>query len=150
MAAAVVAMGEVYRARDTRLDRTVAVKVLAPELASDAEFRARFASEAKTISALNHPHICGLYDIGRDHGGVLPCGSHIERTAAKHSVCRFGAFNRALPDSVRLCFRTSHQRFSRRTGELTVPRCPPSGTHSLVVRTLGREPLPRHGTHGTE
>jgi len=60
-------MGEVYRARDTRLDRTVAVKVLAPELASDAEFRARFASEAKTISALNHPHICGLYDIGRDH-----------------------------------------------------------------------------------
>ena len=60
-------MGEVYRARDTRLDRKVAVKVLAPELASDAEFRARFASEAKTISALNHPHICGLYDIGRDH-----------------------------------------------------------------------------------
>ena len=57
-------MGEVYRARDTRLDRGVAVKVLAPELAGDAEFRARFAHEAKTISALNHPHICGLYDIG--------------------------------------------------------------------------------------
>ena len=60
-------MGEVYRARDTRLDRTVAVKVLAPELAGDAEFRARFAHEAKAISALNHPHICGLFDIGRDH-----------------------------------------------------------------------------------
>ena len=60
-------MGEVYQARDTRLDRTVAVKVLAPELASDAEFRARFAREAKAISALNHPHICGLYDIGREH-----------------------------------------------------------------------------------
>ena len=60
-------MGEVYRARDTRLDRSVAVKVLAPELASDAEFRARFAREAKAISALNHPHICGLYDIGREH-----------------------------------------------------------------------------------
>ena len=60
-------MGEVYRARDTRLDRSVAVKVLAPELATDAEFRARFAREAKAISALNHPHICGLYDIGREH-----------------------------------------------------------------------------------
>ena len=60
-------MGEVYRARDTRLDRSVAVKVLAPELATDADFRARFAREAKAISALNHAHICGLYDIGREH-----------------------------------------------------------------------------------
>jgi eukaryotic-like serine/threonine-protein kinase len=59
-------MGEVYQARDTRLDRKVAVKVLAPELASDAEFRARFEREAKAISSLNHPHICGLYDIGRE------------------------------------------------------------------------------------
>jgi serine/threonine protein kinase len=59
--------GEVYQARDTRLDRKVAVKVLAPELASDAEFRARFTHEAKAISALDHPHICGLYDIGREH-----------------------------------------------------------------------------------
>ena len=60
-------MGEVYQARDTRLDRRVAVKVLSPQLASDAEFRARFAREAKSISALNHPHIGGLYDIGREH-----------------------------------------------------------------------------------
>jgi eukaryotic-like serine/threonine-protein kinase len=60
-------MGEVYRARDTRLDRSVAVKVLAPELATEADFRARFAREAKAISALNHAHICGLYDIGREH-----------------------------------------------------------------------------------
>ena len=59
-------MGEVYRARDTRLDRNVALKVLAPELASDPDFRARFAHEAKAISALNHPHICGLFDIGRE------------------------------------------------------------------------------------
>ena len=60
-------MGEVYLARDTRLDRRVAVKVLAPELAADPDFGARFAREAKAISALNHAHICGLYDIGRDH-----------------------------------------------------------------------------------
>src|SRR6188768_1652854 len=60
-------MGEVYEGRDTRLDRKVALKVLAPDLASDVEFRARFEREAKAISALNHPHICGLYDIGREH-----------------------------------------------------------------------------------
>ena len=58
-------MGEVYQARDTRLDRMVAIKVLAPELAGDPAFRTRFEREAKAISALNHPHICRLYDIGR-------------------------------------------------------------------------------------
>ena len=60
--------GEVYQAQDTRLDRKVAVKVLAPQLASEAEFRVRFEREAKAISSLDHPHICGLYDIGREHG----------------------------------------------------------------------------------
>jgi Tol biopolymer transport system component len=60
-------MGEVYRARDTRLDRTVAVKVLSPELSSDPSFRARFEREARTISSLSHPHICVLHDVGR-HG----------------------------------------------------------------------------------
>src|ERR1039457_674500 len=59
-------MGEVYRAKDTRLDRTVAIKILPPHLAGDPQFRERFEREAKTISALNHPHICALYDIGRD------------------------------------------------------------------------------------
>jgi eukaryotic-like serine/threonine-protein kinase len=59
-------MGEVYRARDTRLDRTVAVKVLPPHLSSSAESRQRFEREAKTISQLSHPHICALYDVGRE------------------------------------------------------------------------------------
>jgi serine/threonine protein kinase len=57
-------MGEVYRARDTRLERTVAVKVLAPAIASDPTFRARFEREARIISALSHPHICVLHDVG--------------------------------------------------------------------------------------
>jgi Tol biopolymer transport system component len=61
-------MGEVYRARDTRLDRTVAIKVLAPSLAADPQFRARFDREARTISHLDHPHICTLHDIGEQDG----------------------------------------------------------------------------------
>jgi eukaryotic-like serine/threonine-protein kinase len=61
-------MGEVYKARDTRLDRTVAVKVLPAELAGDPEFRQRFDREAKTISQLSHPNICVLHDVGHDAG----------------------------------------------------------------------------------
>ncbi len=57
-------MGEVYRARDTRLDRTVAIKVLPEHVASDPDLKQRFEREAKIISSLNHPHICTLYDIG--------------------------------------------------------------------------------------
>jgi serine/threonine-protein kinase len=57
-------MGEVYRARDTRLDRIVAIKVLPTHLADRAELRERFEREARTIASLNHPHICTLYDTG--------------------------------------------------------------------------------------
>jgi Tol biopolymer transport system component len=59
-------MGEVYRARDTRLDRTVAIKILPTELASDPDLRVRFDREARAISQLSHPHICTLYDVGHD------------------------------------------------------------------------------------
>src|SRR5437660_12260838 len=61
-------MGEVYRARDTRLDRTVAIKVLASALAGTPDVRERFEREARAISSLNHPHICTLYDVGHDQG----------------------------------------------------------------------------------
>jgi serine/threonine protein kinase len=59
-------MGEVYRARDTRLGRDVAVKILPAHLSENAEVRERFEREARAISSLNHPHICTLYDIGRE------------------------------------------------------------------------------------
>ena len=62
-------MGEVYRARDTRLARTVAIKVLPAAFAADPDRRARFEREAKAIAGLSHPHICALYDIGES---VLP------------------------------------------------------------------------------
>src|SRR5208282_105502 len=61
-------MGEVYRALDTRLDRTIAIKILPSHLSDDAMRRQRFEREAKAVSSLNHPHICTLYDIGRQDG----------------------------------------------------------------------------------
>jgi Tol biopolymer transport system component len=62
-------MGEVYRARDTRLDRTVAIKVIAPHRVADPSTRERFQREARAVAALNHPHICHLNDVGH-HDGV--------------------------------------------------------------------------------
>src|SRR6266496_1898392 len=61
-------MGEVYRARDTRLERIVAIKVLPSRLSSDPDLNRRLEREARTISSLNHPHICALYDIGTQDG----------------------------------------------------------------------------------
>jgi eukaryotic-like serine/threonine-protein kinase len=61
-------MGEVYRARDTRLDRTVAIKVLPQHLSSNPQRRQRFEREARAVSALSHPHICVLYDVGQQDG----------------------------------------------------------------------------------
>src|ERR1700745_1176934 len=61
-------MGEVYKARDTRLGRDVAIKVLPERLAASIQARERFEREAKTISTLSHPHICALYDVGREDG----------------------------------------------------------------------------------
>src|SRR2546427_7974957 len=61
-------MGEVYRARDTRLERTVAIKILPAQFSSDPVRKQRFEREAKTISSLNHPNICTLHDIGHQDG----------------------------------------------------------------------------------
>jgi len=57
-------VGEVYRARDTRLDRTVAIKILPPHLSHNLELKQRFEREARAISSLNHPRICTLHDVG--------------------------------------------------------------------------------------
>src|SRR5437762_1298439 len=61
-------MGEVYRARDTRLERTVAIKILPAQFSTDPVRKQRFEREAKTISSLNHPNICTLHDIGHQDG----------------------------------------------------------------------------------
>src|SRR5262245_51627095 len=64
-------MGSVYKARDTRLDRVVAIKVLPERFADDPGRRERFEREARAVAALNHPHICQLYDVGEAAGQAL-------------------------------------------------------------------------------
>src|SRR3954466_4835280 len=71
-------MGEVYRAKDTRLERTVAVKVLPSHLSSNPDLRARFDREAKAISGLQHPHICTLFDVGSQDGIDFLVMEHLE------------------------------------------------------------------------
>jgi len=94
-------MGEVYRARDTRLDRTVAVKILPQEMSNDPARKQRFEREAKTISSLNHPHICVLHDVGHQDGIdylVMECmeGETLSKRLEKgplplEQVLRYGA-----------------------------------------------------------
>src|ERR1700685_3193064 len=71
-------MGEVYRAGDTRLDRTVAIKVLPEAMAQDADRLRRFEQEARTIAALNHPNILGIHDIGTHDGAPFLVSEFLE------------------------------------------------------------------------
>ncbi len=81
-------MGEVYRARDTRLDRTVAVKVLPSHLSASPEVRQRFEREAKTISSLSHPHICALYDVGNQDGVEFLVMEYLEGEALSERLAK--------------------------------------------------------------
>src|SRR6204780_781598 len=71
-------MGEVYRARDTRLERDVAIKVLPAHLSSDPDLKQRMEREAKAMSSLNHPHICTLHDVGSQDGIAFLVMEHLE------------------------------------------------------------------------
>jgi eukaryotic-like serine/threonine-protein kinase len=92
-------MGEVFKARDTRLDRTVAVKILAPAVAADSEFRQRFEREARSISALDHPHICALYDVGEHEGTAYLVMQYLEGESLAARLTR-GPL--ALPDALKV------------------------------------------------
>ncbi len=76
-------MGEVYKARDTRLERIVAIKVLPEHEASDPDLKQRFEREARTVAALNHPHICTLHDIGQQDGTLGNCCCTLANTWAR-------------------------------------------------------------------
>src|SRR5437879_6963332 len=94
-------MGEVYRATDTRLDRTVAIKIVPVHLSDNPEAKQRFEREARTISSLNHPHICVLHDVGSQNGTdylVMECvegetlAKRLEKGALPlEQVLKFGA-----------------------------------------------------------
>src|SRR5947209_8345857 len=84
-------MGEVYRARDTRLDRTVAIKVLPDALAADPPLRDRFDREARAISSLQHPHICALFDVGREGPHEFLVLEYLEGETLADRLARTGA-----------------------------------------------------------
>src|SRR5579872_5942266 len=79
-------MGEVYKARDTRLDRTVAIKVLPEHLSRNPQSRERFEREAKAISSLSHPHICPLYDVGHQDGVDFLVMEYLEGETLAHRL----------------------------------------------------------------
>jgi Tol biopolymer transport system component len=98
-------MGEVYRARDTRLDRMVAIKVLPSQFAADPQLRERFDREARAISSLQHPHICALFDVGREDDTsflVLEC---LEGETLADRLARDGALPvaDALAIAIQIC-----------------------------------------------
>ena len=81
-------MGEVYRAKDTRLDRTVAIKILPSHLSSNADFKQRFEREARAISSLTHPHICALYDVGSQDGTEFLVMEFLEGETLAHRLIK--------------------------------------------------------------
>jgi serine/threonine protein kinase len=83
-------MGEVYRAHDTRLDRTVAIKVLAHHLTRDPDMRRRFEREARAVASLSHPHICHLNDIGQHEGTDFLVMEYLEGETLAHRLTRPG------------------------------------------------------------
>jgi serine/threonine protein kinase len=81
-------MGEVHRARDTRLDRTVAIKILPAEMSADPDRRTRFEREARSVAALSHPHTCTLYDIGTHDGTTYLVMEHLAGETLEQRLTR--------------------------------------------------------------
>jgi serine/threonine protein kinase/Tol biopolymer transport system component len=106
-------MGEVYKARDTRLDRTVAVKILPDALAADSQFRERFDREARAISQLTHPHICTVYDVGVQQGTAFLVMEYLDGETLAERLTK-GAL--PLADALRIAIQiadalsTAHRR----------------------------------------
>src|SRR4030095_4128361 len=100
-------MGEVYKGRDTRLDRTVAIKVLPEALAADPQFRERFDREARTISRLAHPNICTLFDVGEEAGTAFLVMELLDGETLESRCVRASAKGPGLPlgDALRIAIQ---------------------------------------------
>jgi serine/threonine protein kinase len=162
-------MGEVYRARDTRLGRTVAVKVLSASFAADADRRMRFEREARAIASLNHPHICTLHDIGQQDGlgflvmeyvegeslaqrllrGPLPLDEllrhGIEIARALQRAHRQGIVHRDLKPGNVMLTRSGIKLLDFGLAKLTSSQV--VETDTLSARLAALEPLTREGTY---
>ncbi len=106
-------MGEVYKARDTRLERDVAIKVLRPSESTSEEMQQRFEREAKAISQLSHPHICALYDVGRTRATEYLVMEYLEGETLADRLGEGADAARAAPARSGSRSRT---RSTRRTG----------------------------------
>jgi hypothetical protein len=145
-------MGEVYKARDTRLDRRVAIKVLAPSIADDPAVRARFEREARAVAALDHPHICGIYDVGESNGRHYFVMPHLDGQTLADRL-RKGALPLERHQRVRARRRRSvRDRVERpgRTGERRGERGRVCDGDSRAVGVRRHARQHRHMTHHHE
>jgi len=132
-------MGEVYRARDARLGRDVAIKVLPASLASAADALARFEREARAVAALSHPNILAIYDIGSDQGHTYAVMELLDGETLRSRLEAASVMNVSSRRS-----RGSMVRRQRRlnTGSTTVPVEPESGPE-IAAGFAGDPPRPR-------
>src|SRR6266542_4057076 len=162
-------MGEVYKAWDTRLERTVAIKVLPTHLSASAEVRQRFEREAKTISQLSHPHICSLYDVGNQDGveflvmeylegetladrlarGPLPLEQTlrygVETADALDKAHRQGIVHRDLKPGNVMLTKSGVKLLDFGLAKVMAPASPQSGLTALPT-VAGSTPLTQEGT----